>query len=265
MVDHLSGFARDFTYRRKYALDPFRISARKATALERLEPFGRYRRSLAKLISAHSPFHERSYVQQEGIDFDPRLLDVKVSGTVYLDGLWQSENYFKDVQDVIRADLQITPSQDTANQSMAEQIKTVNSVGVHVRWFDRSTNVLVSAYNLQPAYYVRAAESIRARVTAPHFFIFSDDTDAATKIPGLPKDSVTWVNHNRRDDNAHADLWLMSLCKHFIIANSTFSWWGAWLGSSNSGIVISPGVSSFNGTCGWGFDGLIPSRWIILP
>ena len=86
-------------------------------------------------------------------------------------------------------------------------------------------------------------------------------TIAARQMLDLPGDKVTCVSHNRGDENAHADLWLMSQCKHFIIANSTFSWWGAWLAKHQGKIVIAPNVQ-VSGMTAWGFRGLLPEEWM---
>jgi hypothetical protein len=124
VIDDVTGFARDRGYRRRYILDPFSIPARKATPGERLEPFERYRRGVMKWLSRRKPFEERRYLEQEGRNFDERLLAFKVKGTLYLDGLWQSEGYFKDVKQTIREDLQIIPPTDMLNQRMAAEIRS---------------------------------------------------------------------------------------------------------------------------------------------
>jgi hypothetical protein len=264
VLDHVSGFARDLIYRRNYGLDKFHISAREATPRERLEPFGRYRRKLANLLSRQRAFQKRRYVRQERLDFDPRLLDIEVRGTVYLDGYWQSEEYFKDAEAVIRDDLRIAPPQDAANKAMAERIGSVNSVCVHVRWFEQPAPIKPSCgYNLHTNYYVRAARRIMARVRDPHFFVFSDHPDSTRQMLPWPDDMITLVNHNRGEENTYADLWLMTQCKHFIIANSTFSWWGAWLAAWPTKFVISPKIR-LSGMAAWGFPGLIPEEWIEL-
>ncbi|MBU1260776.1 MAG: alpha-1,2-fucosyltransferase [Planctomycetes bacterium] len=262
VIDDVTGFVRDHQYRRQYVLDRFHISARKATAIERMEPFERYRRGLAKFVSRRKPFLKRRYVEQEGIEFDARLLDIKVEKTIYLDGLWQSENYFRDVSQTIRRDLRTIPPKDTINQNMAEKIRKCTSIAVHIRWFDKSDNGSVG-YNLKCSYYARATKEIMGRVTMPHFFIFSNNPEATRQMLDLPEDIVTYVDHNRGDDNAYADFWLMTQCKHFIIANSTFSWWGAWLAESKSKIIIAPSLKLI-GVNSWGFDGLIPDGWVLL-
>ena len=136
LLDDVSGFTHDVVYQRQYQLDHFSIPCRKATAAERLEPFGRLRRKVLRSWNQSKPFKERTYLLQESIDFDPCLLHVKPRGTVYLDGYWQSEKYFKDVEAAIRQDLTIKPPTDTANLAMAEQIRSNTAVALHVRFFD---------------------------------------------------------------------------------------------------------------------------------
>ena len=263
VIDNVTGFARDHTYRRQYALNHFNIPCRKATPAERMEPFEWYRRGLSKFIAKQKSFHERHYVEQERIDFDARILDLKVHNTVYLDGLWQSEAYFKDQEAVIRQDLGIQAPQDTVNRQMADYIDSCNAIAVHVRWFNKSDKNNAS-HNVGEKYYQRAIKEIMERIADPHFFVFSDFPDEARQILSLPKGMITCVDHNCEVENAFADLWLMTKCKHFIIANSTFSWWGAWLCGSNSKCILSPKVTSLSGLQGWGFPGLIPNNWIVL-
>lgn len=263
VIDDVTGFARDKTYRRRYALDRFRIPARKATPGERMEPFERYRRGLARCLAKRRPFDRRRYVEQEGIDFDERLLTYKVRGTVHLDGLWQSEGYFKDIEATVRKDLKIVPPADRLNLDMARRIRECNAVAVHMRWFEGPAAADYQ-HNIGASYYARALRVIRDRVPDPHFFVFSDEPQAAIRALNLPEDEATCVSHNKGDDNAYADLWLMTQCRHFIIANSTFSWWGAWLADAESKIIICPKQRSLAGMQGWGFSGLIPDTWICV-
>lgn len=245
-------------------LDKFHITARRATPTERREPFGRYRRKLAWLIAKRQPFHARHYIKQEGLDFDARLLHVRVKGTVYLDGLWQSENYFKDVEHIIRSDLTIQPCEDSRNREMAARIRDCEAVGVHVRRFSLHHRE-GAAYELKREYYQEAFRYLEERLHKPHYFVFSDDPDYAAKVLPSPQGRLTFVSHNRGDERAWADLWLMTLCRHFIIANSTFSWWGAWLSPWDGHHVVSPGFVSYRGVTAWGFKGLIPVGWARLP
>ncbi|MEQ8407153.1 MAG: alpha-1,2-fucosyltransferase [Gammaproteobacteria bacterium] len=260
VLDHVSGFEFDIEYKRQFQLNRFHIPCRKARAFERLEPFSRGRRFIKRKLNQKIPFEKRAYLIQEGVDFDPRLLNFKPKGTVHLEGYWQSEDYFKDQAEVIRQDLQIIPPVDAENLAMADQIRNTQSVAVHLRFFDdpqgNSTN------NASREYYARAIESMERLAPASHYYIFSDKPDAARASLSLPEERVTLVSHNRGDENAYADLWLMTLCNHFIIANSTFSWWGAWLSDSVGKIVIAPGFECREGIAWWGFKGLIPDAWI---
>lgn len=254
VIDHVTGFARDRQYRRQYMLDHFRIPARKATPAERMEPFERCRRGVKKLLSRRRPLHERDYVEQEVPGFDRRILGLKFSGTVCLDGYWQSEDYFKDIGPVIREDLRIIPPDDDTNARLAAEIISSPSVALHVRWFDSPGT---GGQNVPAQYYKRAVEYIESKITTPRYFLFSDDPGAAMQQLGLPGDRVTVVSHNREDGMAYADLWLMTLCRHFITANSTFSWWGAWLPSSPDKLVTAPDVKS-------GSAPLSPGGWMRL-
>lgn len=261
VIDDVTGFARDRQYRRTYLLDRFQISCRKAAPAERLEPFERARRAILKWANRRRPFSERTYLEQEGLDFDPRLLDYKVRSTVYLDGLWQSEGYFKDVETVIRKDLEIAPPQDEAVRRLAAQIRELKAVAIHVRWFDLPG--MPSAYNLPATYYHRAMAPLERRVEKPFYALFSDDPRAAAATLALAPDRLLVVDRAGKDGDPVTDLWLMTQCRHFIIANSTFSWWGAWLGERLGSVVIAPAMR-INGKAAWGFSGLLPERWLTV-
>lgn len=260
VIDDKSGFARDHDYQRHYQLDHFSIPCRKAVAAERLEPFSRARRYLKRRLNQRLPFRARSYIHQEGIDFDSRLLQVKPRGTVYLEGYWQSEQYFKDVEDTIRADLCIQPPTDACNLEMAARIRGSLAVAVHVRFFDAPTEGGIN--NAPGNYYTRAVAEMEALAPDAHYFVFSDRPNAARARIPLPDERITCVSHNRGDENAFADLWLMTLCQRFIIADSTFSWWGAWLAEHVSKQVIAPGFEVREGKMWWGFEGLLPEEWM---
>lgn len=261
VLDDVSGFVRDRTYLRRYALTHFSVPVRVATAAERLEPFERYRRAVAKWRSRQLPFEQRTYLEQELSDFDSRLLDLRIRSNVYIDGLWQSESYFADIAETLRLDLIIEPPHDRNNQDMAARLANCsNAVALHVRWFDPPTKG-DSQNNVSIDYYKRALEYISSHVVTPQFFLFSDNATMAAAQLSLPDGRYTVVSHNAGDELAHADLWLMSQCQHFIIANSTFSWWGAWLGEKKDSMVIAPDPDRFNSDSSWRADKLLPNRW----
>lgn len=264
VIDDVSGFARDFTYQRSYQLHPFRIPCRIATKCERLEPFSRIRRGMKIKLNQFRTFEHRTYIKQEGVDFDPRLLRVQGKRRIYLDGYWQSEDYFKDFEATIRSELQISAPEDPKNRACAFQIQSGPSVAVHVRFFNPPG---VSGNDNAPAKYYRQAIALMEKnYPGAHYFIFSDRPESARAMIPLKNNRVTCVFHNDGDAQAYADLWLMTLCDHYIIANSTFSWWGAWLGESYGTMVIAPSLQlkEEDGVTSWNFPGQLPQRWTLI-
>ncbi len=262
VLDDVSGFAYDTEYQRHYQLGHFNILCRKARPSERLEPFPRVRRYVKRRWNQRLQFAQRDYLVQPVIDFDPCILQFKPQGTVHLEGYWQSEDYFKDVEDTIRSDLQIKPPTDACNLEMAVRIRSRLSIAVHVRFFDAPAEA--GGCNAPSDYYTRAVALMETLAPGAHYFVFSDQPASACERIPLPPDRVSLIAHNQGDENAYADLWLMSQCHHFIIANSTFSWWGAWLAAHAGKQVIAPGFEIRQGKAFWGFEGLLPKEWIKL-
>jgi len=269
VLDAVSGFKYDYRYRRSYALGPFQIPARLATHAEQLEPFGRLRRFFARKISAHKPLDQRRYIQQIGVEFDSRILNLHLQeGTTYFDAFGQSELYFSDVRKLLEKDLVMSDPNDQPNQVLAQQVSECLSVALHVRWFDDGNAEQSS--NMSLAYYSEAITQILAKIGKAHFFVFSDRPAAAVALlkPILQWQPYTVVIHNTVIGNAEADFWLMRQCRHFIIGNSTFAWWAAWLGESNHDDVQvfapSRNVNPEQSVTAWGFPGLLPERWTVL-
>jgi hypothetical protein len=268
IIDDISGFRSDRLYMRQYSLDVFCINVPKASLLQRMEPFGRLQRGIKKRFNKKLPLSKRRYISQEGVEFDPELLGLKLQdGDTYFDGFGQSEDYFIDIESVIRNDLKFKASLDIKNQNIAASINSNNSVAIHVRWFNPSNKN--SGDHLAIQYYQEAISRIISSVKNPFFYIFSDQMAITKELLGplLSQHMVEYVEHNASDEMAYADLWLMSQCQHFIIANSTFSWWGAWLGEKKGishvyapGIFVNPNQS----VTAWGFNRLIPDRWVTL-
>lgn len=263
VLDDVSGFAYDIHYNRTYQLHHFNINARKATALERLEPCSRLRRYLKRKYNSYLPIASRTYIREEGIGFDDRLLHYKIKNDVYLEGIWQSESYFRDIAETIRHDLSVIPPSDEKNLAVAKEIQKSTSVMMHFRFHDERH--IAKSDALTPDYYSLAIKYMNQLVPNAHYFVFSDKPlDVRTWI-ALDNMKVTYVSHNQDDAISYADLWLMSQCKHFIIANSTFSWWGAWLASNQDKIVIAPNVRLRARNPNWsGLEGVLPQEWIKL-
>ena len=158
----------------------------------------------------------------------------------YLVGYWQSEKYFQEHASVIRADFTFQTPLVNRNAGLAEQIAKVNAVSLHVRRGDYASNPkTLIKHGLSPLSYYEAAINYIARyVEEPHYFVFSDDIDWVLTNLKI-KHPCCYVVHNRGSES-YNDMRLISLCRHHIIANSSFSWWGAWLNPSTTKIVVAP-------------------------
>lgn len=177
--------------------------------------------------------------------FDPQMLTLSTKKTIFLEGLWQDEDYFKDISDIIRQKFRFTPALDKENKQFLEDIVTSNSVSLHVRRGDYISNpeyssILGNICNLQ--YYSNALKQLEDIEKDLSIFVFSDDIEWVKEHFEFLKDKdVTYINHNKGLDS-YKDMQLMSNCKHNIIANSTFSWWGAWLNNNPDKKIFAPKV-----------------------
>jgi len=261
VLDDETAFSRDHQYQRKYSLTAFTIAGRQATSAEKFKPFEQIRRKVAREISHRRPFEKRAYIDQfEGEGFDPRLLDRRVRDTLWLDGYWQGEGYFVDIADTIRADFKMAPITTQQDHDVASQMAATNSVAVHLRWFDNPGSK--SRLNVSPDYYRSAFKVAVRRLESPHFFVFSDNPKAARIAFDASSKKTTFVTHNSTaHDGALADFRLMRYARHFIIANSSFSWWAAWLGEATDKLVIAPSTKTVTAPS-WTLNGLLPKRWL---
>lgn len=200
-----------------------------------------------------------NFIVEPGFQYSPDILSIQ--DAFYLVGYWQSEKYFADIQNIIRSDFSFTSELTRPNAELTERMAHCNAVSVHVRRGDYASNPKTNAtHGLCSLSYYRAAISHMAeRIDSPEFFIFSDDIPWARESLeiGFPS---TYVEHNQGLES-HNDMRLMSLCRHHIIANSSFSWWGAWLNSRVDKIVVAPRFWFANGNS---TEDLIPEGWITL-
>jgi hypothetical protein len=159
---------------------------------------------------------------------------------IYLKGYWQTEKYFAAFSDTIRSDfaLKSTPAGD--NRTLLDRMDDCESVAVHIRRGDYVSNPAAASFHglCGLDYYHEAIKQIEARVEHPHLFIFSDDIPWARLHFKTPH-PMTFIDHNSTEDPCE-DLRLMSACRHFVIANSSFSWWGAWLSENHRKVIVAP-------------------------
>ena len=266
LLDDISGFVNDRKYNRRYQLDHFDIPCQKAKSMERLEPFSKARRVLKRTINFFLPFETKNYIKQDNAYFDSKILDLRVKQKLYLEGYFQSEAYFKDFEFQISKDLKICPPKDDLNNELALKIKkNFPAIALHFRFFNKtSTNEIDKKFSINASenYYHVAIKKIEKLFPNAHYFIFSDKPEEAKKQIAFSDKRMTLVNHNDDDKHAFADLWLMTQCQHFIIANSTFSWWGAWLAKYKDKVVIAPSISKKYGH--WADPKLLPKEWLQL-
>lgn len=178
------------------------------------------------------------YVRDKGV-LNENLFHLDVSKKYYLEGQWGNEKYFNDVMELVREQFTFKIPLDTINNAWAEQIKSTTSVSVHIRRGD-----YIGAESFvelcKSDYYGDAFRHLTQATDQPKFYIFSDDVKWC-------RENLTWLKEydhyfieGNKGKNSYKDMQLMTICKHNIIANSTFSWWGGWLNRNNNKIVICP-------------------------
>ena len=195
---------------------------------------------------------------ERNFDYDQRFRDC--GPQTYLVGYWQSERYFADIADLVRRELTYLPAPDAANARWLARMRGANSVCVHVRRGDYLLPAHFQHHGLCSAdYYRRAIALVRERVTSPQFFIFSDDWPWCRDH--LADDDMVVVDANK-PDAGQDELRLMAACRHHVIANSSLSWWGAWLATSDGQLVVAP-TPWF--THRPETPDLLPAGWVTLP
>lgn len=201
------------------------------------------------------PFYRRQYIIERSPFFDPDVL--KVTDNAYFVGYWNSYKYFEDIEQLLKKDFTLKNPCSSNISTVSDQIQNTESVSIHIRRGDYLTNKSYLVLSLN--YYHKAIEELCHSVTDPHFFIFSDEPTWVENNFSIPY-PMTLVKGNG-PDNPHVDLILMSMCKHHIIANSTFSWWGAWLGTEKNKQVYFPkSYYSFN----YDLRGVNPESWSMI-
>ena len=179
-----------------------------------------------------------------------------------MDGFWQSDKYFLKYESEIRKDFSFPSFTDRVNINLLSEIINSNSVSIHIRRGDYiQMNSAIESHPLcSIKYYQSAISKIKEIIEKPKFYFFSDDIEWV-KNQFFSVENAIFVNHNKGKDS-YKDMQLMANCKHNIIANSSFSWWGAWLNPNPKKIVIAP-KNWFKDTSIDTSD-LIPSTWIRL-
>ena len=198
-------------------------------------------RTLDLVADKRKPYYARREIVEPPENhflFDSRVLARTIRGAVSIRGYWQSEKYFAQIEPELRQEITLRHALDSANQRLATLIMSTTAVGVHIRHGDNASAVAPSLGVLPAEYYAKTLMAVKKEVRDARFFVFSDDVSWAKEFLGDMVD-VCYVEHNS-PAKSHADLWLMSLCRHHVLANSTFGWWAAWLGRTAEQIVFAP-------------------------
>jgi len=246
----------------------FAVKYREALEAD-VERLGTRPRSAAESIR-RKYFTKRSHYIDRYFRYDPKVFGFQ--GDRYLEGYWQSEKYFAPLADSLRQEFEFVADPGPENRRICDAADKTQGPGisehrplvsVHVR---RGGSLgLASTRVCTGAYYANAFELVRGRLARPLFLVFSDDVPWCRENLGLNDDEGIYVDWNRGAESWR-DLWLMSRCESHIIANSSFSWWGAWLDSNPHKLVIAPEQWSLRepsrpGYYQYDFRDIVPEGW----
>jgi hypothetical protein len=257
-LDPYTGFAKD-AYERSFRLQHFRLSSR---LLPQVECYDFLQKS--RYIRAYRGYREQFRRRCLGAHFDPTVYNLRVTRDVMLEGYWQSPRFFEDVSSRIREEFRIQPELSLETRAVAEEIEAAPvSVSVHLRRLHgcsatgkRVSNVCFICDN---EYYRKAIQHIHPLAGPLQAFVFADGRFRSDDLD-LPC-PVRIVNHNGPERD-YEDLYLMSLCRHHVIANSSFSWWAAWLGIHEGTIVCAP--ANFTPHKAPLIRDVYPSDWVVI-
>lgn len=252
----------------KYSLDHFTVQENPARGSDffgfvwlrtRAHFFGFIYKHILRNKNTLIPF----FYPENGQLFDPKVF---AHDGRYFDGYWNTEKYFTHIADELRDEIRIKNTLSDYSQGISDLISKAASqsgsaaISLHVRRADYVSNAKVkAAFGIcSMEYYQAAIAHVTAGIKHPHFFIFSDDHAwAAENFKSLPY-PITCIT-NTAEKN-YEDLTLMSRCTHNIIANSTFSWWGAWLNKNPTQIVVAP--KTWFVSSNFDTSDVVPERWV---
>jgi hypothetical protein len=257
-LDAYTGFAKD-VYERSFRLQHFRLTS---SLLPRAECCALLKKS--RYIRAYRQYRQRFRTGWFDTNFDPAVYNLRVRGDVLLEGDWQSPRFFEDVSSRIRDEFRIRPGLPPQTRAIAQEIEsTPTSVSVHLRRLHgcsatgkRVSNICFICDN---EYYRNAIRHIQRLAGPLQAFVFADG-------PVRPDDldlpcPMRIIGHSGAE-REYEDLHLMSLCRHHVIANSSFSWWAAWLGQREGTIVCAP--ANFTPHKGPLARDVYPSDWTVI-
>ena len=211
--------------------------------------------SIERIINRCKPYSKKRFYKEPFFHYDTNFF--KLGKDVYLQGYFQSQKYFEKIASVIKSELTLKEDITSRNLEVSDYLKQPASVSIHIRRGDYKNSASADYHGLLPLdYYQQAMELMTQKLQAPKFFIFTDDEKwVAENFPLVNTEIVSGTKSATHFD----DFYLMSQCRHNIIANSSFSWWAAWLNNNPDKIVVAPKKWFNNGPKD--IDDLLPQKW----
>lgn len=246
---------------RNYELEIFDVTAKIATRdiLKKIKP------PILKIINTltyilgFKGINFKNYYIEQSFSFDYNVLNV--SNNCFLSGYWQSHKYFSNIENILKKEFQFPLISDKLNLELMNSIQNKNSVSIHVRRGDFLNNAIHRIHGTCSIDYYRSAiQYIESNLDDIEYFVFSDAIDWVVENLKFKK-NVHFVIGNY-SSKSFVDMHLMSKCKHNIIANSSFSWWGAWLNDNPNKIVVAPKKWFAHKELNFQTNDLIPDSWI---
>lgn len=223
-------YFKNYTLHNGYRLDQFNITENIAS-LEEIKKL-KGSESLLSKICRHYGIERRTYYKEkEYTIFDNSVFE---KDDIYLDGYWQNEKYFRNIRNILLKEFNNKNELSKEIDGVLKKIKKHNSVSIHIRRGDYLNSPDVGVLDID--YYKRAVKYINDNVDSPRFFVFSDDLGWCKNQFNFIE-NIYYVSEGTSEID---DFFMMKSCKHNIIANSTFSWWAAWLNDYHHKFVISP-------------------------
>lgn len=248
LILDLKGFELDKFYKRSFELDHFNIPA----DIHKVKRLGRFHvirlmNRLPKLTRLAPHLVRSRLITERSREYDKNVATLLLSRNVFVTGYWQDERYFSDIAGIIKDEFTLSRGFSEANRLVAARIEGAeDAVAVHVRRLHRvatqadvtpKADAEENGLAVGISYYTAGLRKIATRVRKPTYFVFSDYPQWARESLAFDG-NVTFLENDRGQD--YEDIALMSLCRHHVIANSSFSWWGAWLARAEDKIVVAP-------------------------
>ncbi|MEA5112422.1 MAG: alpha-1,2-fucosyltransferase [Geobacteraceae bacterium] len=221
-------------------------------SFQRMKHFAKKLFCLYKLVNGY-----RIILDHNCFQFDDRVM--RSGKNAYLIGYWQNERYFRDIEEQIRRDFRLRIDASEIPSDLVYAIENCNSVCLHVRRGDFLSNPTHGFVGND--YFMRAIDYLKKRAKVDKIFVFSDDIDWC--LANLKFDlEHAFVSSRNWKGKMATDLYLMTRCRHFIISNSTFGWWAAWLADTREKVVVSP--QNWVNLAGVDASEILPQGWVSM-